>query len=193
MSLAKVIDSVPAFTANVKDGNAILIADGGLRVNTSLFPVGEFVPVKIDFTKEINLQERNSNSTNPRMKATNGGVKTVINGSMYLEVNGVTVETPISGSQVIALCLIQKTRTGAGATIGDCFAKSRTVISQGRELVVLDIYCEGKEDKHRPFYVVPESEGNPFVRFNGKDTDVSLFGISLTVKETEQEPVKSAA
>lgn len=186
-----VIENLPKLVAAVREGNAILIADGGLRVDTTLFPIGEFVNVKIDFTKEIDLGGRPSQSTNPRMKAANGGVKEVINGSMYLDINGQVKQVPISGSQVMAACLIYKTRTGANTTIGDVYAKSRIVNTtrngQPVELTVLDLYFEGKEDKNRPYLIVDERNGNTFVRFNSKDTDISLFGVSLTVTQGQNQ------
>jgi hypothetical protein len=144
-----VINKLPTLLASVVEGNAILIADGGLRVSTQLFPIGEFIPVGLKFDKEISLEERASQSQNPLMKASNGGIKSVINGSMYLTVNGNDVNTPLSGSQIMALCLLKRSRDGRNATIGDVFAKSREVDTmrngQPSKLVVLDIFVEGKD------------------------------------------------
>lgn len=173
-----IIDSMPSFIAKVEQGMSILIADGGLRVNTSLFPVGEYVPITFHFDREIKLEERTSRSTNPLMKAADGGTKTVINGSAFLSVNGTSVETPLSGSQIMGLCLLQKSRTANGRTIGDMWAKSRTVVSQGRELVVLDIFCEKKVDKNRPFVV--KNDGSPAVlRYNSVDTPLANLGVNV--------------
>lgn len=173
-----IIDSMPTFLAKVEQGMSILIADGGLRVNTSLFPLGEFVPVTFKFEREIKLEERTSRSTNPIMKSPDGGTKTVINGSAFISVNGMDVETPLSGSQIMGLCLLQKSRTANGRTIGDMWAKSRTVVSQGRELVVLDIYCEEKADKNRPFVV--KNDGSPAVlRYNSVDTPLANLGVNV--------------
>lgn len=174
-----IIDSMPAFIAKVEQGMSILIADGGLRVNTSLFPIGEFVPVTFHFEREIKLEERTSRSTNPIMKTPDGqGTKTVINGSAFISVNGTTIETPLSGSQIMGLCLLQKSRTANGRTIGDMWAKSRTVISQSRELVVLDIFCEEKADKNRPFVV--KNDNSPAVlRYNSVDTPLANLGVNV--------------
>jgi hypothetical protein len=178
-----VINKLPTLLASVVEGNAILIADGGLRVSTQLFPIGEFIPVGLKFDKEISLEERASQSQNPLMKASNGGIKSVINGSMYLTVNGNDVNTPLSGSQIMALCLLKRSRDGRNATIGDVFAKSREVDTmrngQPSKLVVLDIFVEGKEEKMRPFVTVASNGAAPVFRFNGVDTDVSQLGVSV--------------
>jgi hypothetical protein len=176
--LDNILTAMPSFIAKVEQGMSILIADGGLRVNTSLFPVGEFVPVTFHFDREIKLEERTSRSNSPLMKASDGGTKTVINGAAFLSVNGTTVETPLSGSQIMGLCLLQKSRTANGRTIGDMWAKSRTVVSQGRELVVLDIHCEEKADKNRPFVV--KNDGSPAVlRYNSVDTPLAALGVNV--------------
>lgn len=185
--LENIISAMPTFLAKVEQGLSILIADGGLRVNTSLFPVGEYVPVVLKFDREIKLEERQSRSTNPIMKSPDGTTKTVINGSMWLSVNGVDIETPLSGSQIMGLCLLQNSRTAQNRTIGDIYAKSRTVISQGRELVVLDIYCEGKEENKRPFVV--KNDGAPAVlRFNNNETPVSKLGVNVKTEATYTGP-----
>ena len=176
--LDNILNAIPTFVQKVEQGMSILIADGGLRVNTSLFPVGEFVAVTFHFDREIKLEERQSRSTNPLMKAADGGTKTVINGSAFLSANGTSVETPLSGSQIMGLCLLQKSRTANGRTIGDMWAKSRTVVSQGRELVVLDIFCEEKADKNRPFVV--NNDGSPAVlRYNSVDTPLTALGVNV--------------